>query len=419
MKKIFSAIVNGVIELRYNVLRSSLSLIGIVLGVMNLSAMFSVMNGAKIANKQLIESIGSPDLVSISLDWRKINQQGGEWWKYRLTWSDVENIQNNASTIKNVGVEIYMHEVMQYGSKNIEYTTIGVMPSNFEMNRYTIERGRMLNDADMTAGNRVCVIGSTVVEQMFKNEDPIGKIVKIRDDYFTIVGVLQMFGTIASGSSSSDDNPLAWKNRRVLIPATTCMQRFLGWGSSGDWFSISAQSRNVDMVPATMKEIKNLLMKTHKDQDVFRVEAVQEWQSENEQFLKIWQIVLGVVSGISLMVGGVGIMNVMLASFRERMREIGIRKAVGASNTDIFLLFIVETVVICIIGGVIGLFFGYLVSIGALSAMMQQTFQSKAQFSVNAGLLAMLFSLIVGLLSGIYPAIKAAKLSPVEALRYE
>ncbi len=111
-----------------------------------------------------------------------------------------------------------MHEVMQYGSKNIEYTTIGVMPANFEMNRYTIESGRALNDVDMNAGNRVCVIGSTVVEQMFKDVDPIGKIVKIRDDYFTVVGVLTMFGTIASGSSSSEDNPLAWKNRRVLIP---------------------------------------------------------------------------------------------------------------------------------------------------------------------------------------------------------
>ncbi len=420
MKKMLSAIVNGVIELRYNLLRSSLSLLGIILGVMNLSAMFSVMNGAKIANKQLIDSIGTLDQVSISLDWRKVNEQGGgQWWKYRLRWSDLENIRRNASTIKNVGVEIYLHEMMQYGSTAIQYTTIGVLPANFEMNKYTIARGRMITDEDIERGNRVCVIGTTVVEQMFKDEDPLGKIVKIRGDYFTIVGIMDMFGSYTGESGSSRDNPLSWKNRRVLIPATTCMQRFLGLNSSGDWFSISVQSKSVDMVQATMREIRNIMIKTHNDKDVFNVDSIQEWQNDSQQFMRIWQIVLGVVSGISLMVGGIGIMNVMLASFRERMREIGIRKAVGASNTDIFLLFIVETIVICIIGGFIGLIFGYIVSVGALNAMMKQTFQSGATFSIQAGLVAVVFSLVVGLLSGLYPALKAAKLSPVEALRYE
>ena len=436
MKKFWNAIVGGILEIRYHIMRSMLSVLGIILGVMNLTAMFSIVKGTEVANRSFIEALGSQDMIQVGIDWQKVREAGAFGTKHiRLNLTDVENIKKFASTVENVGVEVYLEETVQYKRFNKAYRTLGVSPSTFPMNKYVVEFGRPFNEFDIESAARVCVLGSTVAEEIFGTEDPVGKVIKVRDEYFHVVGVLAEYGKYfedvksSSGkkpgsksmkkSKNKNKNPLEWKNTRILIPVTTALTRFIGQDTSKNWLSIFVQSKSIDMVSATMEEVLNILIKTHNDQDVFWVGSIQEWMSDMEQFTNIWKIVLGVVAGISLMVGGVGIMNVMLASFRERMREIGIRKAIGASNVDIFLLFVVETIVICIIGGIIGLGFGYVVSMTALSAMLQETFGAKPEFSFDAGIFSMFFSMFVGMLSGLYPAIKAAKLPPVEALRYE
>lgn len=444
MRKLLSAISNGILEIRYHVLRSSLSLIGIVLGVMNLSAMFSIIDGAKMANKIMMESIGSPDMIGVSLDWRKM-RKAVEMKNFRLSWDDVRNIKKYGATVKNVAVEVYRHEQVQYGKNDNRYTIVGVMPSSFPMNKYLMEDGRIVSEFDMEANSRVCVIGSEPHKDLFNNKNPVGNMVKIRGEYYMVIGLMEEFGkyweeglkeqaeknkkrgkkttTTSSsrgGRGRNRSNPLSWKNRRVLIPATTMQKRLIGGHRRhGAWFSISVQSESADMVPATIDEVRNILVKTHDDQDVFEIRSVQEWQNDREGQARMWQVLLGVVAGISLAVGGVGIMNVMLASFRERVREIGIRKAIGATNMDIFLLFIVETIVICFIGGLIGLGLGYTISMTALRNMLIESMGMRAEFSVGAGIFAVAFSVVIGVISGMYPAIKAAKLAPVEALRYE
>ncbi len=419
MRKLWTAIVSGFLEIRYHVLRSLLSLIGIVLGVMNLSAMFSVVEGAKLTNHAMMNSIGSPDQVSLTLDWSK-RKNAREKKNFTLGWDDIKNIRRYGVTVKDVGVEVYTRYVCQFSRNSVEYTVIGVLPSTFTMNRYDMDRGRSLSQQDLDNSRKVCVIGTTIVNELFKGVDPLGKNLLIGGENFKVVGILTEFGTFAEGSSTKKGkNPMDWKNRRILIPATTLQNRFLGPDSSGNWFAISVQSQDIATVPDTMEELRNIMLNTHQNQDLFRIQSMQDWQNQAEDFTRIWRIVLGFVAGISLLVGGVGIMNVMLASFRERVREIGIRKALGATHTDIFLLFLVETILICIIGGALGLTAGYFVSTTALNAILLQSMPSGAHFSLAAGLFAVLFSVVVGLLAGIYPAIKAARLQPVDALRYE
>lgn len=412
MKKFLLALLNGVTEIRYHLFRSSLSLIGIVLGVMNLTAMFSIIEGAKAANQNVMNSLGTPDMIQVSLDWGKV-QNAADRKYFRLDWKDVEAIRRDARTVKNVGVEISRREHIVVGSKSKQFDVLGVLPATFPMNRYTVEHGRQIMPTDNDASLKVCVIGTGIVKEFFKNDDPLGKQIKIRNEYFRVVGILTEFGR--EFREQGAENYLDWKNQRVLIPAQTLENRFTGRA----WFSIFLQSESVEMINRTMDEVRNLLMGTHNRRDLFRIQSMMEWKNEQENFTRIWQVLLGVVAGISLLVGGVGIMNVMLASFTERMREIGIRKAIGATNTDIFLLFLVETIVICAIGGMIGLFFGFLISTTAVNQMIKESMNTPVGFSLSSGLVAVLFSMITGLLSGLYPAWKASRLAPVEALRYE
>ena len=415
MRKFFAMVLNSVVEIRFHIFRSSLSLIGIVLGVMNLTAMFSIIEGAKAANESIMNSLGSPDIISVSLDYHKFTS-AADRQNFALSWSDYVDIRKNAVTVKNVSVEMSTRDFASYKNISKNYQIIGVLPFTFPMNKYVIESGRQITEFDNENGERICVIGSDVVKNFFKGEDPIGKRIKLKDVYFRVVGVIEAFGK--DFEEKGANNPLSWKNERILIPANTMITRFAG-RNNFRWFNLYIQSESVDMVTKTISEIRSILMRSHNNRDVFNIQSVLEWQNESEKFTMIWQIVLGVVSGISLLVGGVGIMNVMLASFTERMKEIGIRKAIGATNLDIFILFLVETIVICFIGGLIGLLFGYIVSVTALSSMLTETMNTTPEFSLDFGWVAILFSMGTGLIAGLYPAFKASQLEPVEALRYE
>lgn len=420
MQKLWTALHSGMLEIRYHVLRSALSLMGIILGVMNLSAMFSVIDGARQMNRMLMDSTGTPDQISVSLDWRQ-RRKAVEKKNFTLGWQDLENIRRFASTVRQVGVEINQNMTVQNGSRNKDLQVTGVLPATFIMNQYILAAGRSLTDVDMRNIHKTCVIGSAIAEEFFPGGRALGQTLRLGSEYFRVVGILKEYTIFQNKQEQAErKNPLEWKNQRILVPATTLENRYLGRGGGRNWFVIFLQARSVAEVPAAMEEARTILMNSHGKQDIFEIRSVQDMQSQQEDFTRVWQIVLGLVSGISLLVGGVGIMNVMLASFRERVREIGIRKALGATQLDIFLLFVGETILICILGGLAGLALGFVVSTSVLNTMLVQTnMPSSPSFSLSAGMVAVFYSLVVGMLAGLYPAFKAARLEPVEALRYE
>lgn len=410
MRKLLTAFQSGIREIRFHPMRSILSLTGIILGVVNLSVLFSVLNGVQNAYEELIDSIGTQDLITVSIDWDKM-RFATDFSAFDIGWEDVETLRNNTSTVKSVGAELWSWETVQNGEISGDYEIAATSQYDFEMNSLSVESGRLFGEFDLQSSSRVCVIGSSIAEEFFGDEDPLAQTLKIGDQLFTVIGVMPVYGTV----SASGENSMDWKNEYIVIPITTYMNRF----DDSGWFTINVQSQSVEMVSATMKEVSDILRQTHNNEDVFSISSLQTTSQEANDLVGIWSTVMGIVAAISLLVGGVGIMNVLLAALRERLREIGIRKAVGASNHDIFILFVLESMMICIIGGILGLAAGYYVSMVLLNDFLAEWIGNAPKFNWSAGVGAMLFSVFVGMLAGIFPAMKASKLSPVEALGYD
>ena len=389
-----------------NKMRSLLTMLGIIIGVAAVIALVSIGFGVRQQIQDSISSLGSNLLMVYPGAPRTPGVRPTAASQKTLKVKDYETLKklNDVDMISPVaGSSSY---VIVYTNKNWT-TTVNGINSDFQyINNWTMKSGRFITDAQVERRERVAVIGSTVAKNLFGDENPVGKDIRIKNDPFKVVGVLDTKG---SGSFSNDQDDI------VFIPYTTAMERVRGV----DYLSmIYIKAKDGADLNRVQSDIENIMRVRHKiknpeldDFNVRNMATIMETVNETTGTMTLF---LGAVAAISLLVGGIGIMNIMLVSVTERTREIGVRKALGATYRVIVMQFLIEAVVISLIGGAIGVVFG----IGA-SKLISAATSMKTVISMGPILLSFGFSMAIGLIFGIYPARKAAKLNPIDALHYE
>ncbi|MFC1693452.1 ABC transporter permease [Candidatus Latescibacterota bacterium] len=411
---IFEPISVGLNQLRANKLRSLLSLIGILIAVGSVTGIVSIGEGLQNYITGEFEQMGGLSLIfSWPPDaWYRNNQ--GRWvrrnWEEYLTYRDIEAIKDESEK-----VEFVLPHVNIGGSDwNIRYRSISLPnrivstgPEYTITENWEVAKGRFLQTIDMINNAKVCVLGSRAAEDLFgAGVDPIEKEIKIGKMRYTVAGVMK--------PKEFFDNDY---NDRVIIPITTVQKRITG----NDHINfILVKAKTPEDVDEVVSAVKRVYKRLHKHGEEFNIQTGQEALAQINKIILIMKAVAGGIAGISLIVGGIGIMNIMLVSVTERTREIGIRKSLGATRSNILRQFIVEAVVLCLFGGILGIVLGQLIGAGIaayITNLTNMTFTSVV--SPDMMLIAVGFSMFVGLTFGVYPAWRASRLDPVEALRTE
>ncbi|MBN1621820.1 MAG: ABC transporter permease [Endomicrobiales bacterium] len=388
-----------------NKIRSFLSILGVLIGVASLIAMLALGTGARESIKERIQSLGS-NILSVRPS-RKARQgiSGQSGSRIRLYLEDAYAIKSQIAGIKTVAPYVNGSAQLVYKNNNWNTSVEGTTADYPELKSIKLASGRFFTQKETVQREKVVVIGYRIVEKLFENQNPLGEFIKINRINFRVIGVLPEKG--ATGWRDEDD--------RIIVPINTAMYRLFG----------EDQIRNIDVQVANESEMEEISEKiqrliaarhrvTENFNEVIDVRNLEEIQETITSTVNTFAYLLGSIAFISLLVGGIGIMNIMLVTVTERTREIGLRKAIGASNTDILSQFVIEAIAVCILGGVAGILLGSLISI-ILSAAAGWTTKISI-FAVN---LAFAFSVAIGLVFGIWPAYKASRLDPIDALRYE
>ena len=394
--------------LRANKMRSILTMLGIVIGVATVVALVSIGNGATSSITSEIQSGSSMLTVQAG---RMDRGFGGSTSSY-LYYEDYELLQRILKTgVGNTMPTFQSSYDLKYGDENFSASVMGVMAGYEEMQSLTVSQGRAISSGDEKSGALVAVLGSQTAEDLFGGLSPIGKIFSIDGTKFKVVGVLESEG---SGMGSTDD--------AVLIPLETGYSKLFGSDAVEDnkrtVSSIIVPITDVDKIDTVNAQIEYLMRRSHNldatDESDFNIMNPTDMLESLSSITQTLTIFLGAIAGISLLVGGIGIMNIMLVSVTERTKEIGLRKAVGATRNQILFQFLIETMTLSILGGVIGILLGVgIASIFTLSGLI------TAVITPGSILMAFSFSMAIGVFFGLYPAYRAANLHPMEALRYE
>jgi putative ABC transport system permease protein len=392
-------------SIRANKLRSMLTMLGIIIGVGAVITMVALGTGAQKAIEERINSLGA-NLLTI-FPGQSFQRGVASGNRVSLTVDDAEALERDARQLSAVVPEMQSSLQLKYGNKNLNVNVIGTTPNYATVRNYSVTSGRMFTAGDNEARQRYAVLGALVPGMMELNPAGlIGQTISLRGIPFEIIGVLS-----EKGSQGSWNNP----DEQILIPLQTARFRVFG---SDRIRSLSVQVADGVPLEQGMVDIERVLRREHKirpggDND-FQIRNQQEILATQQAATQVFTILLASIAGVSLMVGGIGIMNIMLVSVTERTREIGIRKALGATPGNILLQFLIEALVLCLVGGIIGILLG-----SGASILLAKWQQWNMSVSPGAVALAFLFSAAVGLFFGIVPARRASKLDPIQALRYE
>jgi putative ABC transport system permease protein len=395
--------------LMVNKLRSALTMLGIIIGVGAVIAMIAVGSGAKNRIAEQIASMGSNMLIILSGSSTSGGLRFGSGTVPTLTADDAKAIANEIPAVKYVAPNVGGVAQVVFGNQNWSTVVTGQVPEFLEIREWPLSSGRSFTQQDLDGATKVCLLGQTVVDNLFGGIDPVGQVIRIKNLPMTVIGVLAIKGQSTYGQDLDDT---------IIVPLTTAQKKLFGMQFPGMVRSIAVQARGPEVMNDVENQINDLLRQRHhiqpKQDNDFTVRNLTEILSAAEQSANVMSLLLGAIASISLIVGGIGIMNIMLVSVTERTREIGIRIAVGAKGRDILLQFLIESLVLSLIGGMIG------IGLGIAGTVVLATFtQWPTLFSMEAILLAFLFSGSVGVFFGFYPARKASLLNPIEALRYE
>jgi len=395
--------------LMVNKMRSALTMLGIIIGVGAVIAMIAVGSGAKQRIAEQIASMGSNMLIVLSGSSTSGGLRFGTGTVPTLTADDAKAILTEIPAVKYVSPILSGVAQVVFGNQNWSTIVNGATPEVLEIRNWPLASGRPFTQQDVDGATKVCLLGKTVVDNLFGGIDPIGQIVRIKKVPFTVIGVLATKGQSTWGQDQDDT---------IVVPLTAAQKRLFGMQFPGMVRIITVQAREPEVMKEVEIQINDLLRQRHRIQpnqdNDFTVRNLTEIMSTAEQSASVMSLLLGAIASISLIVGGIGIMNIMLVSVTERTREIGIRIAVGAKGRDILLQFLIESLVLSLIGGIMG------IAIGVVGTfILSSVTQWPTLFSINAILLAFLFSGSVGVFFGFYPARKASMLNPIEALHYE
>ena len=406
LKTIFSIAIRAI---KANKMRSILTSLGIIIGVAAVIVMLSVGNGAQVSIQNEMKTMGSNLIIIRSGVATSSGARGGHGSQPTMKKSDGDAIEEKIDAIKLAAPVLEETAQIVYGNANWSTGITGTDSRMFKIKEWDLAYGRMFSETDIKNAAKVAVLGQTVVNELFGDVDPLGKTIRIKGIPFQVIGVLVKRGQSGMGQDQDD---------AVYIPITTAQKKVIGITFPDQVRMIMLQAVDSQSTYTSQDEIKQLLRQRHnlganKDDD-FVIMNLTQMMEMMESSTKIMTILLGAIASISLLVGGIGIMNIMLVSVTERTREIGIRMAIGAKAWDIRWQFLMESLVLSLIGGLVGVVFGLLgaVIVGSLTSL-------PAQVSVVSVILPFSFAGFVGLFFGFYPAYKASLLNPITALRYE
>ncbi len=408
------AVINGLRELQANKVRSLLSMSGIILGVASLVAMVTVVEGMMGNFKQFVDGMGGLEKITVERQSLPKDQEHLAALSESITLRDVDQIRATIPLISNISPEVSVGwEKIVYEGREAVTSILGCTPDYLPVARRWIDpgQGRFISDLDILYRTDVVVLGASIATDLFPpNVDPLGKVIRVKGKRFVVVGLLNKI----NGSNGMFSR---WRNNGVFIPVTTATSKFTG---NNHLTALGLRIADANDLQYAVDQVERSLLQMHHGLKDFSINTNEETLESFRKTQSAFKLSLGGVAAISLFIGGIGIMNVMLASINERIREIGVRKAVGARGSDLFLQFLAEAAVISVMGGVIGLS----VSMGIVWLMnyiLTQAIPSMALSTLDWKIMAqgLGFSVIVGLVAGVYPALRAAKLDPIEALRHE
>ena len=403
---LFATLRIAVRALRRNTLRTLLTMLGIIIGVGAVIAMVSIGNGAKAQMEATVASLGQNVIQVFSGSVSRGGFRMAFGSAGTLTRDDYDALRREIAGVNGASPEVRAFAQIAVGNQNANSQVLGVGADYIEIRSWPLQGGINFTEADVRNASKVCLIGQTTATTLFGEGDPVGQVIRVKSAPFTVVGLLARKGTSMMGSDQDDV---------LLVPYTSAMRRLTG---DTTFRSFMIQASDKDSIPLVQTNIVQLMRQRHKlgdgRDDDFIVRTQQEITEFATASTTIMTYLLGAVASVSLIVGGIGIMNIMLVSVTERTREIGLRMAVGARGNDILMQFLIEAVTLSLVGGIIGILLG----VGG-ATLVSANLGWNTLVSPKSILMAFVFSAAIGIFFGFYPARKAARLDPIDALRYE